>query len=357
VDPRLGWLGIALNPELWRFCRRLTNQEAGSLYGWSAQKTARRLGVSLETAASIRQTLDGTDPASAVHRLEGLEIDFLTLADNAYPAPLRDIYDPPVALFIRGSLAKAPDRVAMVGSRRCTSYGRSVALELAEALAHSGVTVVSGLARGIDSAAHEGALKSGTTIAVLGCGLDITYPPENHGLVERVAAAGAVISEYPPGTPPRALNFPARNRIISGLSAAVVVVEASLKSGAMITVDFALEQGKEVLAVPGSVRSPASAGCHELLKEGAAPVGGPADVLEAIGRPSPPAGGESIRAAGALTSTERALLELIDYDKTHIDLIMIDAERPADEVLSALSILEVKGFIGRQAGGWFCRLK
>jgi DNA processing protein len=353
----LAWLGIGMNPELWRFCRGLTDQEARSIYGWSTPKTARRLGVSSETAVWIRQTLDQADPETAAGRLKADGIEFLTLADKAYPAPLRDIYDPPVTLFIRGSLTGGSDRVAVVGSRRCTAYGRSVALELAEALADSGVTIVSGLARGIDSAAHEGALKRGATIAVLGCGLDVTYPPENRRLAERVAAAGAVLSEYPLGTPPRALNFPARNRIISGLASAVVVVEAARRSGAMITVDFALEQGKEVLVVPGSVRSQASAGCHELLKEGATLVGGPADVLEAIGRGTPSSASAGGTAAGKLTPGERALLELVEYDQTHIDAIIVSAARAADEVLSGLSILEINGFVGRQPGGWFCRLK
>ena len=211
------------------------------------------------------------DVPTELTRLQRIGVRVVGLYDPDYPARLRAIPDPPAALFVKGTLA--PDdqhAIAIVGSRRASPYGRHVAAELAAALAQRGFTIVSGMALGADAAAHEGCLHAGgRTIAVLGSGIDVIYPPEHADLYERIAAAGAVISEMPPGVPPARNNFPARNRIISGLALGVVVVEAPEKSGALITASHALEQGREVFAVPGSVNSAQSRGSHQLLRDGA----------------------------------------------------------------------------------------
>ncbi|MBQ7516673.1 MAG: DNA-processing protein DprA [Schwartzia sp.] len=203
--------------------------------------------------------------------------------NESYPATLREIFDPPPVLFYRGTLQPAAERIAIVGARKSSVYGRHVAEELAAALAKCGVTVVSGAARGIDSASHRGAMSGGRTVAVLGCGVDVAYPPENASLLDEIAAQGAVISEYPPGTRPQAAFFPSRNRIISGLSRGTVVVEAAERSGSLITAELALSEGRDVFAVPGSIYSPSSRGCHRLIQQGAKLVTAAADILEEYG--------------------------------------------------------------------------
>lgn len=229
-------------------------------------------------------------------------IGVVCAADGEYPARLRKIFDPPEVLYYRGRLPKDELLVAVVGARKASAYGRNAATMLAAGLAAAGVGVVSGAARGIDSAAHTGALDGGGyTVAVLGCGVDVVYPPENGKLLDRIAEQGAIISEYWPGAEPQARFFPVRNRIISGLARGVVVVEAAAKSGSLITADWALEQGRDVFAVPGSIFSGTSSGANKLLKQGAKPVTSAADILEEYGlaaaddvrRPGPePAGDE-----------------------------------------------------------------
>ena len=207
----------------------------------------------------------------------------LTWEEDAYPRRLKEIDQPPPVLYLRGDLLPADEwAVAIVGTRRITAYGRQVTEEVATTLARSGVTVVSGLARGVDSVAHKAALDAGgRTIAVLGSGVDVIYPSEHRSLAERMIASGAILSDYPVGTAPDGVNFPPRNRIISGLSLAVIVVEAGQKSGALITAEFAAEQGRDVFAVPGNINAPQSAGCNALIQQGARPLLQARDVLEA----------------------------------------------------------------------------
>jgi DNA processing protein len=208
-------------------------------------------------------------------------IGVVTANDAAFPAALRKIFDPPQVLYYRGRLPQDELLVGLVGARRATAYGRNAAKTLAAGLAAAGAGVVSGAARGIDSAAHEGALEAGGyTVAVLGCGVDVVYPPENGRLLAMIAEQGAIVSEYWPGGVPLPHHFPVRNRIISGLCRGVAVVEAAEKSGSLITADWALEQGRDVFAVPGSIFSAASAGTNKLLKQGAKPVTAAADILE-----------------------------------------------------------------------------
>jgi len=217
-------------------------------------------------------------------RLERLGIAVIGVTEAAYPARLRAIPDPPCALFVKGALLSDDARaIAIVGSRRASPYGRHVAAELAAGLAGRGFTVVSGMALGADAAAHEGCLRAGgRTLAVLGAGVDVIYPPEHTALYARIAAAGAIISEFSPGTPPSRHSFPQRNRVISGLALGVVVVEAPENSGALITAEHAMEQGREVFAVPGSVNSAQSRGTHRLLRDGAKLVESVDDILEEL---------------------------------------------------------------------------
>lgn len=271
-----------------------------------------------------------------------------------YPGELERIYNPPTLLYATGRrLDNSEPRIGIVGSRRCTAYGRAMAEEMAEELAAQGFTIVSGLARGIDAAAHRGALKSGHTIGVLGCGLDNMYPPENKTLYEQIPEKGTIISEYPPGTPPFRQNFPARNRIISGLSLGVIIVEATVKSGALITADFALEQGKEVMVVPGHAKSPNSEGCHRLLKAGAALVDSAKDVLEVLEF----SGFKTESKKEDLTEEEVSLLNLIDYEPTHIDKITGQSPHSVSEIAALLLRLEIKGYLKKEVGGRIIRVK
>ena len=232
------------------------------------------------------------DEAAFLRQLTECGHRWLARSDPAFPARLRSIHDPPPGLFIRGSASVALlDRVsvAVVGARACSHYGSSVAASLARDLTEAGVLVVSGLARGIDGAAHRGALQAGTTLAVLGCGIDRDYPRTHASLAAEIAREGLIVSEYAPAVEPAPWRFPARNRIVAGLTLATVVVEARERSGALITADLALDEGREVLAVPGEITSQLSRGTNHLLRLGAVPVTCPADVLRVLGIDPPPA--------------------------------------------------------------------
>ncbi|WP_276724276.1 DNA-processing protein DprA [Selenomonas noxia] len=212
-----------------------------------------------------------------------------TINDDLYPIVLREIFDPPLVLYYRGTLIPDARRIGIVGARKFTAYGEAAAMEFAERLARSGVTITSGAARGIDTRAHRGALRGGRTVAVLGCGVDIAYPPENRRLLSQIVeSGGAVLSEYAPGTQPLPAFFPARNRIISGLSEGTLVVEAAKRSGSLITAEMALSEGRDVYAVPGSIYSPQSGGCHNLIRAGARLVESPQEILEEMHLAEPP---------------------------------------------------------------------
>ncbi len=272
---------------------------------------------------------------------------FLTPEEPGFPACLAATADPPLGVFVRG---RVPDgrAVALVGARRATAYGREVAEYLGRELSRAGVTVVSGMARGVDAAAHRGALAGGgPTVAVWGAGPDRPYPPEHAALAEEIAARGCLLTEYPPGCPPLPQHFPERNRIIAGLSEAVVVVEADERSGALITARLALEEGREVMAVPGSVFSRLSAGPNGLLRAGAAPVLTADDILAALGLPPQghPAGGD-----------EPPLLALIPPgEAVTVDRLAAESRQPVAQVLEALLALELAGRVVRHADGSYRR--
>lgn len=291
-----------------------------------------------------------------IRRVRDAGISLVCYSDASYPARLRTIADPPPLLYVKGELNSVDDKaVAIVGSRSASDYGRRVARDLARGLASSGFTVVSGMARGIDGMAHETALNSGgRTIAVLGSGVERAYPPEHDKLYQRVSANGAVISELPIGTRPLAFNFPARNRLISGLSLGVVVVEATEKSGSLITASLAVEQGREVFAVPGEVGSSRSRGAHRLIRQGAKLVENVDDILEEIAPQLLTRGGTANAAPLALppsaSADARKIFALLDAGSLQIDEVIEKSGLVAPRVLQILLELELQGYVRQLAG-------
>ncbi|MFB0566351.1 MAG: DNA-processing protein DprA [Candidatus Aminicenantaceae bacterium] len=301
------------------------------------------------------------DHASRViEKLERKNYTLLTLEDKSYPNYLREIFDPPFVLYCAGKLDVLEEpSVSIVGARRPTPYGKAVTERLAEDLASRGVVIVSGMARGIDSMAHWGALKRGKTVAVLGSGLEDVYPRENYSLLKKITERGAVISEFPLDTPPLGFHFPIRNRIISGLSMAVIVVEAAKKSGSLISARLALEQNREVMAVPGNVTSDLSQGTNWLIKTGAKLVENWEDVAEEL--PSPfrerifSQRGEKERPP-SLNAQEKKVFECLKEDTlTHIDELVEKTVFSISELLSILLTMELKGIVSQSPGKYFQR--
>ncbi|HEY65103.1 MAG TPA: DNA-protecting protein DprA [Caldilineae bacterium] len=311
----------------------------------------RRAGLdrrSLENLVTTRATLS---LEREVARIEEAGIQVLTWESPDYPRNLRHIYDPPPVLYVQGELLPEDEwAVAVVGTRRASAYGREAARKLAGDLARHRVTVVSGLARGIDAVAHRAALEAGgRTIAVLGSGLDVIYPPEHRQLAQQIAEAGALISEYPLGTQPESSNFPPRNRIISGLSKGVVIVEAGVRSGALITADFAAEQGREVFAVPGSIFQRGSVGTNRLIQDGAHPALSATDILEVLNMDQV-AEQVEVRAAIPSDPTEAQLMAHLGPEPIHVDELAQATALPISVVSSTLALMELKGLV-RQVGG------
>jgi DNA processing protein len=284
-------------------------------------------------------------------KLEARGIHILTWDDELYPRRLKEIDQPPPVLYMLGTL-KAEDfwSVAVVGTRRVSAYGRQVADELAMFLSNNGVTVISGLARGVDAIAHQAALKAGgRTIGVLGCGVDRIYPPENSQLAEKMIVNGAILSDYAPGTPPDASNFPPRNRIISGLSMATVVVEAGQTSGALITAQFAADQGREVFAVPGNILAPQSIGTNRLIADGAHPMLSVQDLLDILDLRRVTEQREVHKILPS-NETEEKLLRVLTHEPLHMDDIRNQTGLPIERVSATLVMMELKGLV-RQVGG------
>jgi DNA processing protein len=311
----------------------------------------------LRTAGLDRRTLENLltarremDVAAEYERIRQAGIQVITLQDDDYPANLAAIDAPPPLLYVRGALHPNDTwAVAVVGTRRATPYGREVAHSLARDLAAAGVTVVSGLALGIDAIAHKAALEAhGRTIAVLGSGVDQIYPSENRGLAQAITGCGALVSEYPYGTRPDANNFPPRNRIISGLSKGVVIVEAGERSGALITARFAGEQGRDVFAVPGSILHPGSAGCNALIQQGATVLLSVNDVLDQLNLTHVVAQ-QAAHAAIEADPDERRLLEFLSREPCHVDDLVRASAMPAPQVAGLLTVMELKGLV-RQVG-------
>ena len=310
-----------------------------------------RAGLSLKLIERIIQARQNVDLDKVWAKIESQGIKILTWEDEIYPQRLKEIDQPPPVLYVRGEYV--PDdlfAVAIVGTRRVTPYGRQITEELAAYLAANGITVISGLARGVDAIAHHAALKAGgRTIAVLGSGVDKIYPPEHRQLAEQMMEHGAIISDYAPGTPPDASNFPPRNRIISGLSLAVVVIEAGETSGALITAEFAAEQGREIFAVPGSILAPQSKGTNKLIQKGALPLLSVNDLMQALDLTRV---GEHMTARKSIPAdeTEARLMKTLTDEPLHVDEIRNQTELPIEKVSATLALMELKGMV-RQVGG------
>ncbi len=315
-------------------------------------------GVSPGLAQNIC-SFAGFDPVDLeIEKLTGSGILLLTLHDPDYPPLLAAIYDPPPFLYVKGDpRTPHPYPIAVVGSRRASPYGMAVAERLSRELAEQGITIVSGFARGIDAIAHRAALAAGgRTIAVLGTGIDRIYPPEHRALFDEIAEEGLILSEFPLGAPPDANHFPQRNRVISGLSVGCLVVEATLESGSLITARSALEQGREVFAVPGQIFSETSAGTHQLIRSGAKLVEGIEDILEEIlpqlrraprGPAFPPP---------ALEGDEKKLYELLSFEPKQIDQLIQESALTASAVSGLLLSLELKGTARQLAGNFYVRM-
>ncbi|NLO82803.1 MAG: DNA-protecting protein DprA [Clostridiales bacterium] len=288
---------------------------------------------------------------------EDLNIKVITFIDDEYPKILKNIYDPPAVLYCKGKpLKETSSMIAIVGSRRTSEYGRQMAEKFAYELSEAGFTVISGLARGIDSMAHRGAIKArGYTIGVLGCGVDVIYPRENKGLFRQMEEYGTLVSEYPPGTQCAPGNFPARNRIISGLSQAVLVVEAGNRSGALITCDFALEQGKDVYAIPGNITSPYSIGTNQLIKEGAKLVTCPEDILEEFGLAGNSIADRPTQEAYQLDIFETQVYNALEDGEKQLEELVAITELEVSKLNAILTILEMKGIVKQLPGGKFVK--
>jgi len=388
---QLAWLRLSLEPGLKPAAARELWQRAGDaagVYAWPADVLAAAVGPAL--AGRMRAAPDASlTQAMAAARMwasrDGHHL--VTLQDEAYPPALREIHDPPLVLYVRGAVERlARPAIAIVGARHATQGGLEVAREFAHELAARGWCVVSGLALGVDAAAHEGALRAGDagggTVAVLGTGADVLYPLRNRELAGRLVMHGAIISELPLGTPPSRFQFPRRNRLVAGLVQGVLVVEAAMRSGSLITARLAGEMGREVFAIPGSIHSPLARGCHTLIRQGAklteevddiltelAPlpeehdsrkpgdVGGEVPVQEGVSERGKPSVMDQEATQRYMRREERRILDALGYDPLSVDELGQRTRLRSDILLGALLVLELDGRIARLAGGRFQRLR
>jgi DNA processing protein len=360
TDPVLFWIGLSSVPGVGRVTFRKLVKQFGSpqrALAASVDELTDAGGLGRKVADAIRSFAWREHAERELAKAAEGGVDIITLDDPAYPDNLRDIPDPPLFLYIKGMLKPEDgNAVAIVGTRKPTHYGKTVTLRLAGELASSGFTVVSGLARGIDTQAHRGALTArGRTIAVLGCGIDVVYPPENRALMEEIGGSGAVVTENPFGTQPESGYFPARNRIISGLAHGTVIVEASEDSGSLITAQYALDQGRKLFAVPGNIGSPVSRGTHSLIREGATLVEGTDDILTGLGAKPSRGGRPAARPLPQLTLDEAAVLKCMTNEPKHIDVLMNESRIAAGALSGALINLELKGLAKQLPGKYFVR--
>ncbi len=307
-------------------------------------------GIDAKSSAALMKARISLDLDAEMERLEQSGTHLVTVEDDNYPRLLGQVATPPPLLYVRGALIPEDDwAMAIVGTRSPTSYGKEAARHIVTGLAQSGLTIVSGLAVGIDTVAHTVALESGgRTIAVLGCGVDVIYPDRNKHLAEQIIQNGAIISEYPMQTRPNAINFPPRNRIISGLSLGTLIVEAREKSGALITKEFALEQGRDVFAVPGSIFNQTSGGTHRLIKDGAGLVTCAEDILDALNLTTLSTHQE-MAATLPDDPTEAMLMEHLSHEPLHVDVLCRASGLPTAVVSATLAMMELKGYV-RQVG-------
>jgi len=344
------WIGFSLIRGVGPAKFSLLKERFGDLKrAWFASASElRACGLDPSTVKKIVSQRPLISPEREIEKLEREGVRALTWDDPEYPSRLREIHDPPPVLYVKGELLPEDETsITVVGSRKCTSYGKEAARRIVRELVESGFTIVSGLALGIDAIAHRAALEAGgRTLAVLGCGLDIVYPKENRRLAGEIAESGALLSEYPLGTKPKPEHFPRRNRIMSGISLGVLVVEAKERSGALITAEFALEQNREVFAIPGSIFSPSSRGTNRLIKEGAKLVQSAEDVLEELNPHIIP---KRLSAKPSLPASEDEregrILSLLSEGPLHIDELCRRSGIPAGDMAGLLTLLEMKGAI------------
>lgn len=353
MDERLFWMGFNLVYGIGavRF-QKLLDHFGDARTAWEAPPAAlQSVDLTQKIIDNIIQVRASVDLHTIWEQLEAHHITLLTWMDKNYPRRLKEISQPPPVLYVRGEvLPKDEWAVAVVGTRKLSSYGRQVAEEVAGFLARNGITVVSGLARGIDSVAHQAALNAGgRSIAVLGNSLDQIYPVENSNLAEKMIENGALISDYCLGTPPEAANFPPRNRIIAGLSIATVIIEAGDKSGALITAEFAANQGREVFAVPGKIFAPQSKGTNRLIRDGAHPLLSPEDLMAALDL-TMVTEHQTARTVLPADATEAALFQVLGHEPKHVDEIGMLTNLPIEQVSATLALMELKGIV-RQVGG------
>jgi len=346
------WVGFSLIPGIGRVKLTQLENYFGNLEdAWQAAPTElKHSGLDRSSINAITSRRAKVFLEAEMEKLDRYGVQVLTWNDQDYPSRLKEIYDYPPVLYVRGSLLPEDEWcLAVVGTRRATVYGRQVTEEMVADLAQSRITIVSGLAKGVDTIAHQSALDTGgRSIAVFACGLDIVYPAENANLARRIMQQGALISEYPLGTRPRAENFPRRNRIMSGLSLGVLVVEAGETSGAMITARLALEQNREVFAIPGSILSPASRGTNHLIQEGAKLVSNYTDILEELNLTAVTHQIE-LKEVIPSSDTEALLLKQLSAEPTHIDEVCRSSCLSTSTVSSTLTMMELKGLV-KQVG-------
>lgn len=306
-------------------------------------------GIKNETALKIIKSKNKDYVYNLMELMDKHNIDFITYFDKEYPKLLKNIYDPPFGFYIKGTMPDdALEKIGIIGARKCTDYGKSVAFNLANDLGERNIVIVSGMARGIDTAAHKGAIAGkGKTIAVLGCGLDICYPSENKYIMEKIIDNGCVISEFPPKTSPVSYNFPLRNRIISGLSKAIIVVEASEHSGTFSTVESALENGRDVFAVPGNITSKYSAGTNSLIKQGCPPITNFEDILFELGMSYEEEETEKYinNIPDNISIEEKQVFDCLSSEPVSVDYIVNKLKKDITEIQYILFTLEISGYI------------
>jgi DNA processing protein len=353
TDEKKYWIGFNMVRGIGAVRFQQIRSHFGDLsLAWKAPASAfTAAGLSQKVVANLQKLRDELDLDRLYESILAKDVRVLTLQDEDYPRLLREINQSPPVLYLRGTITPADEfAVAMVGTRRVSAYGQQITRDTSLYLAGNGLTIVSGLARGVDGLAHQHALKAGgRTIAVLGSGVDVIYPPEHRQLAEAIIENGAVISDYPLGTQPEGVNFPPRNRIISGLSLATIVVEAGERSGALITADFALEQGRDVFAVPGNVLSPASRGANRLIQKGAFALVSPKDVLDILDLSQV----EAIKSARQVLpadETEARIFRVIGFEPIHVDDVCNQCGLSVDKVSAALTMMELKGMVQHVGG-------
>jgi DNA processing protein len=353
MDDLAYWIAFNMIPGIGKAKFSLLEQHFGLLdNAWKASASElKAAGLDAKSTDTIISYRTRITPEAELEKLERYKVTPYISRDPRYPSRLKEIYDYPPVLYVRGTLTKEDEWcVSVVGTRRPSVYGRQVTEEITTDLARNHITIVSGLARGIDSIAHRAALQAGgRTLAIFGCGLDIVYPAENARLAKEIMENGALISEYHLGVKPKADNFPRRNRIMSGLSLGVLVVEAGESSGALITAHMALEQNREVFAVPGSILSPTSRGTNNLIQQGAKLVSHYTDILEELNLTM---AAQQMEMKEVLPADEKeaALLKYLSSEPKHIDEICRESQLPIAEVTGSLAMMELKGLV-RQVGG------